>query len=485
MPNSGFTPNPDHTPAFRDWVSALAMIGIIVGCALEGLIHLPGTGHALKLATGGSLALFVAVEMGRAQRGAKLIALACLALAVVLPIADDRAQDMVTSALSGAADLAAFFAALGFLHMAAKTSPLIQRCGGVMVRQPPSRRYLALTLGAHLISLVLSFGVLNLLGLMVAQGNTLEAAGGDAEIVAIRKARMMSALLRGFIAMVIWSPLSVSFAVIHRVIDGLSWSTLIPIQMVFSAAVVAIGWVVDRKSYPPRAIPAPLAPSEPGGNAALFRLGVVIAVLMAGVLAVAQGLGAAPIVGIICVIPLSSFIWLVVQNQDMEAGVFYHAAKTLGLRLGVGLPEHRNEVIYLGGAMFLGLIATQLLGQGAAAHLIAHIPLSPLALTIILPWTVMALAQLGVPQIFSITVLGGAFPQLAPLGVHPLALASGLMGAWALSAGSTPVGAAVVTIARQAEVPVRMVTLQWNGVFVLVSALFLGLWVAGVSWIFG
>lgn len=468
-------------PSFRNMASTLAMIGIIVGCALSSLSH----SSAASWISGGSLIVFTLCEVGRAQAGARLIGLICAALAIAVFAFNAQAPDIVMTSLAGAADLAAFFAALGFLHLAAKTSPLISQCGTIMVRQPPSRRYMALTLGSHLISLVLSFGVLNLLGMMVAKGNTLEAAGGNPAIVDIRTARMMSALLRGFIAMVIWSPLSVSFAVIHRVIEGLSWNTLIPLQIGFSLIVILIGWSVDRLTYPPRQIlPPPQAP-HPGDWRALTHLGGLIGLIMAGVLAVAQALHAAPIIGIIFVVPLSAYIWMTVQYKDMGAAAAYQAAKTLGLRLSVGLPESRNEVLYLGGAMFLGLIAAKLLGQSAAAHWIAMIPLSPLGLTIVLPWSVMILAQFGMPQIFSITLLGGALPELTPLGVHPLALASGLMGAWALSAASTPVGAAVVTIARQAEVPVRRVTLQWNGVFVLASALFLGLWVAGVSWIFG
>lgn len=472
-------------PTFRNMASTLAMMGILVGCVLGSLIHFPpGSPYAAWIG-GGSLIVFTLSEVGRAQAGARLIGLICGAVTVALFAVNARAPDIVLSSLSGAADLAAFFAALGFLHLAAKTSPLISQCGAIMVRQPPSRRYLALTLGSHLISLVLSFGVLNLLGLMVTKGNTLEAAGGNPDIVAIRKARMMSALLRGFITMVMWSPLSVSFAVIHRVIGGLSWDILIPLQIAFSLIVTGIGWAVDRLTYPPRQILPPPQEPHPSDRRALMHLGAIISLLMAGVLVVAQALHTAPIIGIIFVVPLAAYIWLAVQYKDLGTGAAYQAAKALGLRLSVGLPESRNEVLYLGGAMFLGLMAAKLLGQSAAAHWIAIMPLSPLMLTILLPWLVMILAQFGVPQIFSITVLGGALPELTPLGVHPLALASGLMGAWALSAASTPVGAAVVTIARQAEVPVRRVTLHWNGVFVLVSALFLGLWVAGVSWIFG
>jgi len=47
-----------------------------------------------------------------------------------------------------------------------------------------------------------------------------------------------------------------------------------------------------------------------------------------------------------------------------------------------------------------------------------------------------------------VTILGGALADLAALGLPPLAVASGLMGAWALSICATPVGAAVLTVAR-------------------------------------
>ena len=96
-------------------------------------------------------------------------------------------------------------------------------------------------------------------------------------------------------------------------------------------------------------------------------------------------------------------------------------------------------------------------------------------------WSVMALSQLGISQIVSVTILGGALQALAAHGLPPLAVASGLMGAWALSTCSTPVGAVVLSIARLANVPMRVVARQWNGRFVILGALVLAAWLVLLS----
>jgi hypothetical protein len=59
-----------------------------------------------------------------------------------------------------------------------------------------------------------------------------------------------------------------------------------------------------------------------------------------------------------------------------------------------------------------------------------------------------------------------------------LAVASGLMGAWALSACSTPVGAAVLSIARLADVELKVVARDWNGRYVMFGALLLAVWLS-------
>ena len=140
--------------------------------------------------------------------------------------------------------------------------------------------------------------------------------------------------------------------------------------------------------------------------------------------------------------------------------------------------SERNEVFMLSGAMFLGTVVTAFISPAATAHVIAVLGLPPLVLTILLAWSVVLLAQIGLSQIVTVTLLGGALAEIHGLGVNPLVLASGLMGAGALSACSTPVGAAILTIARLSGVPMRVVARDWNGRYVILGALALAGWLA-------
>lgn len=135
----------------------------------------------------------------------------------------------------------------------------------------------------------------------------------------------------------------------------------------------------------------------------------------------------------------------------------------------------------LGGAMFLGSVVAAFITPEDTARAIALIPLPPVVVAVLLAWGVMAAAHLGISQLVTITLLGSALGSLAAAGINPLVLASGMLGAWALSICTTPVGAAVMSVARVAEVSVRTVSHTWNRRFVVVGALLLGVWMVALS----
>lgn len=102
----------------------------------------------------------------------------------------------------------------------------------------------------------LNFGVLPLLGTMTLKGNTLDAASGDTRIAAIRQQRMMTAVLRGYCMMTVWSPLSISFAVTQVAVPGIAWWRLLPLQLGLSILLTGAG-LADG---PPRLCRGPGAP---------------------------------------------------------------------------------------------------------------------------------------------------------------------------------------------------------------------------------
>jgi hypothetical protein len=461
----------------RTGLSTAAIIAVVLGTLGWTLA---GLGWARDISSA-ALLVYVALEAPKTAKGSRIMLSMGVLMSLAALVWSPAPAALLTRALNEASFLIGLFASLSLLRDAAESSPLIQRCGETMVRQPPGRRFLVLSIGSHLISLVLNFGSLSLLGTMVLKGNTLEAAGGDARIAAIRQQRMMTAVLRGFALMTVWSPLSVSFAVTQAVVHGVPWWRLLSIQVVLATLLMGLGWLMDRRAFPPHpGTPAPVG-DEPSWRP-LGDLCLLVAAVVVASVAVAEVLGVRLVVGAMVVVPPASIVWLTVQHWHAgPLSAFSLALSRFAGRLTVSLPAFRNEVAMIGGAMYAGILAASFVPPEATAQAIAALHLPPVLLTIVLAWSVMLLAQLGVSQIVSVTLLGGALANLTHLGIQPLILASGLMAAWALSACSTIVGAAVLTVARLSDVETRTVARGWNGRFVLAGALLLALWMMGLS----
>jgi len=431
--------------------------------------------HADHAQAAAALGIYLVLEGWAAKRGGLRVVGMGLAAALGAILFHPHPWPLIVEAGTKAAALIGLFTALGFLREAAETSPLIQRAGELMVRQPPGRRYLTLAIGSHLIGLVLNFGILPLVATMVVKGNTAEAAGGNAKVVAIRQQRMMTAILRGFAVMTVWSPLSVSFAVMQNAVRGLSWWPLLGFQLVLTGILMLLGWWMDLRAFPPPSAGSIPETAEPLDWGPAWRLCALVAVVVVASVAVAEALSVRLVVGAMLVVPPAAVLWLIAQHRTVWPALVH-----LGRQLTVSMPGFREEVTMLGGAMFLGSLLVAFIPPETTIRLIAAFPLPAVAVLILAAWSVMVLAQFGISQIVTVTILGGALASLAGHGVPPLAVASGLMGAWALSVCATPVGAAVLSISRLSDVPMRTIAREWNGRFVITGALLLAVWLLGL-----
>src|SRR5690606_30980710 len=120
-------------------------------------------------------------------------------------------------------------------------------------------------------------GVLSLLGLMIRQRNSLAAAGGNDELRQVRERRMLLALLRGFSATPLASPLSIAMAVLLSVLPGLEWVQLLLLGLTTAAILLTFGWVIDRITAPRHL--AHLVPPTRGHRDPAALVGLVTLVL--------------------------------------------------------------------------------------------------------------------------------------------------------------------------------------------------------------
>lgn len=429
-----------------------------VGAALGGGAWASGLGMAVY-----GIVLCLALP-GFPRSGLFVFGLAAAGLVVVALTHEAPLQAILTATERGAF-LAALFVALAILREASRTSRAVERCGAMLVAQPPSQRYFALSLGSGLLSVVLNFGAVNLLGGMVDANNTLERAGGDERVVAIRRRRMLLALLRGFSVAIMTSPLSIAYAVVLSSLPGLTWPQLLVGGLGAAVLFTLLGGVVDRvRRGAPSGVGVPSQvrpPRRDGLPMLLIVLGIVGAVLA---LEAASDLSLFQAVTL--GVPIAALAWIVVQERGGAA------FRMIGF-VRSEIASYRAEIVMVSMAGFVGvLLAGALPIEDIRAVLLAWgVPGAVLLGGMIV--VVLALGQLGMNPIISVTALAAVFSEPEMFGLAPLPVALALIVAWGLCAGFSTGVAAVLIVARYGREVPRHVTNRWNGPLTLMGLVLL------------
>lgn len=426
-----------------------------------------------------AFALFVALAVPMLPRVPLVMLALCAAVALATMLMHSDFAELIVKATGDAAYLAAFFAAMSVLREAAATSRAVHVCGEMLVSRPPGKRYVALSIGGSLLSIIINSGALNLLGGMVKATNTLERAGGDPRIRAVREQRMILALLRSFCAGILLSPLSLGFAVTYSAFPQVGWMSLLSCALVFGILLMAIGALADRLAHPR---PQAVATDRLADWAAALPLAAIVSSILALVVATEIALGTNLIVAVMVCVPVYGFVWMFAQGPSLGIDVPTRLARTARRAcdfVARDLASARVEVVVVSTAGFAGALLSGLLPLPELRALVTAYAVSPALILVLVFLAVLVLGQMGANPILSVTVLGALFPDPQSVGLHPLVLAMTLFVAWVMTTGSSSAIAAVLILARICGVPPSTIGRDWNGAFTLiVSALFLALLLA-------
>ncbi|MGE4277936.1 MAG: hypothetical protein AB7G62_00020 [Magnetospirillum sp.] len=443
-----------------------------VACSVGTLVA--GFGHSWgQVVAAGGFVLFAAIEQPRLNRTARVYCLIALAALVLSVIRRGEIGPGLIHALADGALFAAIFASVGLLAAASRHSTLVQRCGQALIRQPPSRRYAALTAGGHLLSILLSFGALPLLATMIGQANSLHEAGGDERIQRVRSQRMLLALLRSFCAILLWSPLSVAVLMVLGTIPGLGWRDIGVFGIIEAAILLALGALVDRASFARRTVPTA------GDTAIPWRDALILAGIAASVFATASlihhGAQVPLTIGIIAGVPLVALGWLMAQVRP--SAWIDHGLMVIGPYLRHGLTAQRTEVAVVGAAAAIGAVMLDLLPAHAIDGAASHLALPPWLAVGVIVWVIVGLGQVGLNPVLTVAMLAPGLAQGFP-DIHRPVLALALVTGWSISLQSSPFTAGILMLSQYAQVPPATFGRVWNGRYVLaalcVASLFLG-----------
>lgn len=451
-------------------------------CLLTTMISVIGyelflPNSVLVFIAGIALGFFFVIQRNYINKLGKIII--CMALlSAVLLVWIAEPFTTLERAVNRAAFFAAFLAALAFIRLAAQRSIIVQRCGQLVVSQPPSRRYGIITMSSYLFGNVLNFGVIHLLGMMIEKGNNLQAAGGNLRVQDARRKRMSLALLRGFALLPLASPFSIALALMLANMPQLQWVPLMLMGGVAAILIFFIGWLLDYLQNP---VPAQMKVTAAvevkktvvSWKDALPFLAIIIGIFILSI-SIERLADVSLSVAILIVFPISGLIWFVIES------LFFSKTPVLS-QLVQDIPnvmnDLRSEIAIISSACFFGAIMTDVIPKELVMGLLETLDLSEVLLSVFLCFLVAAIAHFGISPFISATFLASALAPLLIGKYSPEMIALGLISGWSLATSGSPVSIAALIVSAINGQSSQVLAYKWNALYSIISLLVMCLWI--------
>lgn len=432
---------------------------------------------ALVFIAGVTLVFYLLLQRSYINRvGRLLIGLAVLSC--ILIFWTETPLLTLENALSRGAFFGAFLAALAFIRLAAQRSLIVQKCGQLVVNQPPSRRYGIITMASYFFANVLNFGVLHLLGMMIVKGNTLEAAGGRQHVQDLRRKRMSLAILRGFALLPLASPFSIALTLMLANMPQLQW---VPLMLMGGCAAIIlfiIGWVMDYFQNPlPATVRVNFKETSSSWKGAYPFLGIIVGVFLISV-SVENIAEVSLSVAILSVFPIAGIVWYFSEHFYLHKT---YAFKQVALDLPLVLNDLRSEVAIIGSACFFGVVMTEFIPKEMVISLLDTLALSEVGLAIFLCLLVALISHFGISPFISATFLASSLAPLLIGQYSPEMLALGIMSGWSLATSGSPVSISTLIVSAISNQPAQTIAYRWNAAYTLISLVVLILWIVVLS----
>lgn len=432
----------------------LLLLALILAVPIAG----PG---ALRWPIYATLLIWLAGVLPRTGRSERGFLTAVAASVVCLSVVAAQPGAILIEAADRGAQFVGMMVALGLLRDAARNSSIVRDCGIWLIAQKPAWRFLAIAAGGHGFGVALNMGAILLLGTLIKRSNTLEAAGGDARVVAIREERMNVALIQGFFSMMLWSPMAISVAFSLALVPGVTWFDIGPPALGLTALFFALAWLLDRIKFPPgRSLAPPRAQASPPVTMALPMAGLILG-LVGLVLSVKAYLHYGMIDAITAVAALFGLGWLYAGYHGRTPRPLTATIQHLRRHAVEVVPEMRPETIVLASASFLGVALAFLTRQWGVSGLLDILNAPAWALSVGIVLFIVAGGQIGVVAMVTSAIAGGAVLGMSASPLAPVALVLTLQVGWTLSAVLSAYSGGTMLLARIAEVS-PAVTRRWN-----------------------
>lgn len=373
--------------------------------------------------------------------------------------------------INHALDRAAFFAAFIFLvtplKEAAQRSRSVLELGMYVTRQSRGRRYFSLAVGGHFMGVLLNFGAISLLTPLIQRGAKAMTSGAPAKQNAAKQMeqQQISALLRGFSWMIMWSPTALTQAVLFTSFPSADPHVVIPLGIGAAALMILIGWIFDRQ--PDRTLTSlPIYSPEPFPKIAARHFGFVCITLILLTFSIAVTAGVSAAVALMLVAPIIMVAWIFQQNTSLDRrGAFSSTLKALEDIFIGSIKDPARSAFILGVAGYIGVVAAKIapVGQVASQLNISTLPVWVFLMS--LPILITLGGQVALSPIMIVVFLSAVINELPVLPADPNLIVFALGAGWALSMTASPNASATLLISAITKIPPTTLTWRWNGTY--------------------
>ncbi len=391
------------------------------------------------------------------RTNAKVLLLLAALSAVLLVMAGGDPGSLALAA-SRALYLPALLTVMAILRVAAMRSNIVNTAAHFVVDQPPSRRFVLLASGSHIFGILLNLGGLQLLlGIALAQR---DRTAPTPQIGEVQGRRLANAVMRGFAATILWSPVGLAMNMLLPLMPTLGYVSYLPYGLGLMVVFFALGWVFDRLEPRPRRTFTP-SPHKGAGLAMAALLGLLIAIT--GLSALAEAVIGIPMrAAILIVIPSMAVVWVLLTEGRPFSGNLTSLARD-GFR---ALPDSTSEICLIGASAFLGLTVVEMLPADQLRLLIENVSLGPGVIACIIILLMTLVSQLGLSPMIGALVCSGAIIS-SGIDMPEVMLMLAVMCGWSGSMLLSPFASTLAIAMGMTDKSAREVGLRWNGPFIL------------------
>lgn len=435
--------------------SALCLLVCLLGVLAQSLSAV----HSSVWVGAPLLLIFVAINMSKTSTVVRVffaIAVLLMVTAGFTPVDSSH----ILAGLERMQFLGALLTALGFMRVVASHDSHFARAGHFLSVQPPSRRYLSMYLGGHLFTTLLNMGGLALLVETIVTAMDRRRSSMSEYVFRLRQRRIVSAIMRGFSTIALWTPFGIGLNSMLLVFTDLHWIDIAPFGLLFAAAALLFGWLLDgaeRRIWP--LVPAPeRIPAEPGGRWSTVLVVIHVVALGAGIFVLDTLLPMSFQAVLLFVVPLYALVWICwlygFSGPVTLSGEFVRRA-----------PSFVTEIGVFSLAGLLGPMLVALIPEASIDPVFSVLGDHPMMLAIGLMWITVLVSVVGIHPIISVIILGELV--LRNGGLSDLAAMLALLAGWACAVTVAPFATTAVFIGRLVDQGVWRVTWGWNGYYSL------------------